>query len=121
MRVLGPAIGTALAIVAACGGGDSNGGGSNSTVPPSACMTPCTPGPLPCVQPAEGDCNGYWYCWSDATWHCAPPDASAPGEGGFDAAEIETSLMGEGEGDGGDGGGTADGGSEGGPSDGGGG
>jgi hypothetical protein len=113
MRMLGPAIGGALAIVAACGGGDTGGSGSNSTVSPSACMTPCTPGSPPCVLAAEGDCNGDWYCWSDSTWHCAPPDASSPGEGGFDAAEIEASLMGEGTGDGGDEGGISDGAPEG--------
>jgi hypothetical protein len=89
MRMLGPAIGGALAIVAACGGGDTGGSGSNSTV------------------------SGDWYCWSDSTWHCAPPDASSPGEGGFDAAEIEASLMGEGTGDGGDEGGISDGAPEG--------
>jgi hypothetical protein len=53
------------------------------------------------MAPAEGNCNGTWYCWDDSMWHCAPPDASAPGEGGYDAGEIEASLIGEGTGEGG--------------------
>jgi hypothetical protein len=47
---------------------------------------------------SEANCNGTWYCWDDSKWHCAPPDASAPGQGGYDAGEIEASLMGEGYG-----------------------
>jgi hypothetical protein len=72
-------------------------------------MSPCSPGDT-CLQPAEGNCNGEWYCWPDAKWYCAPPDASAPGKGGFDAAAIEASLSGEGPGGGGAEGGVAEGG-----------
>jgi hypothetical protein len=64
-------------------------------------MSPCTPGDT-CLQASQGNCDGEWYCWPDAKWYCAPPDASSPGKGGFDAAEIEASLGGEGTGDGGE-------------------
>ena len=101
----------AFAIVVACGSSDTSGESPPATaVPPSACVTPCTPGAQPCPGPVDGNCNGVWYCWSDMAWHCSPPDASAPGDGGYDAAEIEASLLGEGTGDGGadDGGGSTD-------------
>jgi hypothetical protein len=100
VRILGAFL-SAFVVVAACEGDTGGGGASSDTaVPPSACMTPCTPGSDPCLVAPEDACSsGAWYCWSDAKWHCAPPDASAPGEGGYDAAEIEASLQGEGTGD----------------------
>jgi hypothetical protein len=54
------------------------------------------------MVPSVGNCNGTFYCWDDMKWHCAPPDASAPGEGGYDAAALEGDDGGEGgEGEGG--------------------
>ncbi len=94
------AAGAAAVIVAACGGDTGGGSPSSSAIPPSACVSPCAPG-AQCLQAVEDNCTGAWYCWGDARWHCAPPDASAPGDGGFDAAEVEASLSGEGAGDGG--------------------
>ncbi len=71
-----------MSLFAACNGDDSSSGGSTtSALPPSGCAEPCQPG-AQCFQPAEGNCNGVWYCWSDTKWHCAPPDASSPGGDG---------------------------------------
>ncbi len=79
----------ALVILGACSNDSGSGGGSSDTMPPpSSCVTPCMPGSEPCLQPQEGNCSGTWYCWSDMAWHCAPPDASAPGQGGYDASAI---------------------------------
>jgi hypothetical protein len=92
----------AFSAVASCGG-DNNGGdhGSSSGSAPSACATPCTPGDL-CYQPVTGgaNCNGDWYCWSDAKWHCAPPDSGPPG-GLADATLGDDSSGGTGDSSGG--------------------
>jgi hypothetical protein len=100
-------LGTVIVLaVAACTGDDtSSPSPPASGTPPSACTSPCRPGAL-CYQPAENGCGGVWYCWSDATWHCAPPDASSPGGDGGpivfpDGGESQDATPG---GDGGDGG-----------------
>jgi len=94
-------------VVVACGGDDSGDGGSSNGGTPPACTEPCQPGDM-CFQPAEGNCNGSWYCWDDAKWHCAPPDASSPGEAGpvESGSDVMTTEGGEGgnSGDGGTGG-----------------
>lgn len=69
-------------VVVACGG-DSSGtaGNSQTDIPPSSCPAePCKVGTT-CLGPAEPACDGTWYCWSDAKWHCAPPDGG--GGGGY--------------------------------------
>ena len=77
--VVAVALVASLVVAAACGGDDSSNGG-NSVVPPSACVAPCTPGAPICSGPVEPNCNGSWYCWSDSTWHCAPPDSGGPAD-----------------------------------------
>ena len=82
MRFFSFALVGGFVALAACTGDDSSGGSGNSSTPPSSCPAqPCQVG-TQCFQAADGNCNGVWYCWSDATWHCAPPDASAPGGDG---------------------------------------
>jgi hypothetical protein len=74
-------VGIGLAVAACTGDDTSNPSPPASGVPPSGCATPCQSGAI-CYQPAENGCGGTWYCWSDTTWHCAPPDASSPGGDG---------------------------------------
>jgi hypothetical protein len=90
--------------VVACSSGGSSGNGTEPTQP-SACASPCTPGTL-CYQPdPSSNCNGDWYCWSDTTWHCAPPDSGGPGDatvnfdtgGGDDASEEEPATTSDAE------------------------
>ena len=79
------------AVALACSGDDSSGNGGNSPTQPSSCASPCTPGAL-CYQPdPSSNCNGDWYCWSDTTWHCAPPDSGGPGDATimFDTGSVE--------------------------------
>ena len=74
-----PVAAVLAAVVVNCGDDTSNNSSSAGTQP-SACPSPCTAGAL-CYQPApDTTCNGYWYCWDDSKWHCAPPDSGGPSD-----------------------------------------
>ena len=48
---------------------------------PSSCPSAVhAPGRSVTSRPRAANCNGDWYCWSDQTWYCAPPDSGGPGD-----------------------------------------
>lgn len=94
-----------IALTACTGDDTSSPSPPASGTPPSACASPCQAG-AQCYQPAENGCEGVWYCWSDATWHCAPPDASTPGGDGGPIVFPDGGESQDGATGGGDGGGT---------------
>ena len=92
-----------VALIAEACGDDTDGSPGNSGTQPSSCPSPCMVGAL-CYQPApDSNCNGDWYCWDDALWHCAPPDSGGPGDATviFEAGPAEAGDDGPVEGEGG--------------------
>jgi hypothetical protein len=67
-----------ILVVSACNGDDSSSSSSQSGILPASCTEPCTVGKL-CYASVSSTCDGTYYCWSDAKWHCAPPDGGGPG------------------------------------------